>query len=291
MSSCRRSRGISRWTPFEARTWNLPRSPTMFWMSSVQTPVALITWRARTLMLLAGVGVPGDDAGHPLALAQEADDGDVVGDRGAVVGGGAGDGHRVAGVVDLGVVVLEGADHRVVAHRRRDPHRLALGEVTVPGHSLVAAAERVVEDHPGADVGRFPALLQREEEGDGADQVRGQRLQQEAALAQRLADQAEVYLLEVAEPAVDQLARARRGPGGVVARLQQRHREAARGGVERRSRSRSRRRRSRRRRIPRSPIRSIAALPRLGAEPVVGTRAGGGRGADSVLRLGGHNCI
>ena len=43
-----RSRGTTRWMPLDARTWNWPRSPTKPWVSSVQTPVALMTWRAAT---------------------------------------------------------------------------------------------------------------------------------------------------------------------------------------------------------------------------------------------------
>ena len=43
-----RSRGTTRWMPFDARTLNLPRSPTRCWTSSVHTPVALMTWRAWT---------------------------------------------------------------------------------------------------------------------------------------------------------------------------------------------------------------------------------------------------
>ncbi len=43
-----RSRGTTRWMPLLARTWNCPRSPTRPWVSSVHTPVALMTCRART---------------------------------------------------------------------------------------------------------------------------------------------------------------------------------------------------------------------------------------------------
>ena len=43
-----RSRGTTRWMPLEARTWNWPRSPTIDWVSSVQTPVALTICRAWT---------------------------------------------------------------------------------------------------------------------------------------------------------------------------------------------------------------------------------------------------
>ena len=35
------------WTPLDARTWNWPRPPTICWISSVHTPAALMTWRAR----------------------------------------------------------------------------------------------------------------------------------------------------------------------------------------------------------------------------------------------------
>ena len=48
VSSCTRSRGTTRCTPLEARTRNLPRSPTSPWTSSVHTPVALTTSRAAT---------------------------------------------------------------------------------------------------------------------------------------------------------------------------------------------------------------------------------------------------
>ena len=43
-----RSRGTTRCTPLDARTWNCPRPPTMVWISSVHTPAALMTSLART---------------------------------------------------------------------------------------------------------------------------------------------------------------------------------------------------------------------------------------------------
>ena len=42
-----RLRGTTRWTPLDARTWNSPRPPISRWISSLHTPAALITWRAR----------------------------------------------------------------------------------------------------------------------------------------------------------------------------------------------------------------------------------------------------
>ncbi len=52
------------------------------------------------------------------------------------------------------------------------------------------------------------------------------------ALEQRLADEAEVEVLQVAEAAMDHLRGAAGGADRVVAALQQRDRVAARGGVE-----------------------------------------------------------
>ena len=97
----------------------------------------------------------------------------------------------------------------------------------------------VVEQHPRADVGALPeAACERVEERHRAHEMRREHVQQQAALAQRLADEAELQLLEVAQAAVDQLARAARGAGGEVALLEQRDRQPAAGGVERAARAR-----------------------------------------------------
>ena len=45
-----RSFGTTRCTPLDARTWNCPRAATIACVSSVHTPVALITCRALTSM-------------------------------------------------------------------------------------------------------------------------------------------------------------------------------------------------------------------------------------------------
>ena len=50
----------------------MPRPPTIAWISSVHTPVALTTCWARISELGAGLQVHRPDAGDPLALAQEA---------------------------------------------------------------------------------------------------------------------------------------------------------------------------------------------------------------------------
>ena len=64
-------------------------------------------------------------------------------------------------------------------------------------------------------------------------EVRADALEQQAALAQRLAHEVEVALLEVAQAAVDELARPARGAGGEVGGLHERDGEPAGRGVER----------------------------------------------------------
>jgi hypothetical protein len=104
--------------------------------------------------------------------------------------------------------------------------------MAVSGHAVVAG-HLVVEDHPRADVGALPDVRdERVEERDRLDEVGRERVQQQSALGERLAHEAELELLEVAQPAVDQLARAARGAGGEVARLHERDRQAAGGGVK-----------------------------------------------------------
>src|SRR5262249_23646643 len=57
--------------------------------------------------------------------------------------------------------------------------------------------------------------------------------EQDFALPERAADQAKLVLFEVAQAAVDQLGRGRRGAAGEVTLLRQDHRKPAAGGVAR----------------------------------------------------------
>ena len=104
-------------------------------------------------------------------------------------------------------------------------------------HLAAAAADpggrhHVVHVEPGADFAvAAPAGEGGDQERRRVDEVRGQ-LHHQLALEQRLADQAEVEVLQVAQAAVDHLRGAAGGADGVVAALEQRHRVAARGGVE-----------------------------------------------------------
>ena len=130
----------------------------------------------------------------------------------------------MAGVVDLGVVVLDGADQCVLAHARHQVQRLTLGEVLVTRDAARGARERresVVQRQSGSDVQPFPAVMgQRVDERDRAYQVRGKTLQHQASLLERLADKPEVEHLQVAQTAVDQLAGTARRARGPVAGLE-----------------------------------------------------------------------
>jgi hypothetical protein len=75
-------------------------------------------------------------------------------------------------------------------------------------------------------------MRQRVDERHRPHQVRGELLQQEAALAQRLGDEAEVEHLQVAQAAVDQLARPAGRAGREVAGLHQADAEPPGGRVE-----------------------------------------------------------
>src|SRR5260370_22732279 len=95
-------------------------------------------------------------------------------------------------------------------------------------------AEQVVDADPGADVRALPAEVgEREQEGNRLDQVRRDPLQQQGPLGERLADQAEIELLKVAQTAVDELARPRRCACAEVPRLDEAYGQAPRYRVNR----------------------------------------------------------
>ncbi len=192
-------------------------------------------------VLPAALGVLDERAHDPLPLAEEAGDPRPVRHVGPVGGGGAHQLGDEAGVVHLGVVVLEGADQGVLAQGGGHPEGALAGEVAVDGQAAPVAGgdrHRVVERHAGAGVEPLPALvLQGVEEGHGLHQVRGEPLQEQAALLEGLADQGEVEHLQIAQTAVDQLARPAGGAGRPVARLDQPGRQTSGGGVQRRARA------------------------------------------------------
>jgi hypothetical protein len=146
------------------------------------------------------------------------------------------DREREPRVVGLGVVVQvrgrEGvgpqrgsARQRVVADIRRWAFlmRQAAAEVVHPEH----AAEQ-----PGdATVDQAVAREHRDEERQDVHEV-WRVAQRDLALGEGLAHEAELLLLQVADPAVHELRRARRRADGEVAPLHERRAQPAAGGVE-----------------------------------------------------------
>src|SRR5882672_3086122 len=91
----------------------------------------------------------------------------------------------------------------------------------------------VVEEETGAYHPCGPQVrFVRQHEFQRPDDVRGD-LEQRFALGERLGDEAEFEILQVAKPAVDELGRSRRGPRGEIALLDQQHLQAAPGGIAR----------------------------------------------------------
>jgi hypothetical protein len=186
-------------------------------------------------------------AGAP-GLLQQVDDLEPVGADGPEALGLPQHGEHQAGVVGL-AVVEEVAGGRLARGQRGelladlvapdDPvpiwAPLGAGAVYAPAAAPAAAAlhgHHVVEVEADADEAVGPCAVEGgDDERQRPDQMRGQ-LDHELALEQGLADEPEVEVLQVAQPAVDQLRRAAGGARREVGLLDQRDAVAARGGVE-----------------------------------------------------------
>ena len=230
-----RSRGTTMCTPLDARTRNRPRPPDMAWISSVQTPVQLSTTPARMVAVRPSSVSRTSDPHDAVGLADEPGDLRRRPHHRAVASRGTRDGEGVPGVIGLGVEVPHSTDQRIRPQPREHPQGGAPAEVLLPRHAGVAA-HRVVQRQAGGHVRPLPPVVgQRIEERNRLDQVRGQPGRHQLPLAQRLAHQAELELLQIAQAAVEQLGRPARGSGGEVARLDQSHGQPTGGRVERRT--------------------------------------------------------
>ena len=177
-------------------------------------------------------------AGDAVARAPQPGHAGVVDDDGAEVERrGPRHGQREPGVVGLGVVVEVGPGQAVVERGHVGAGRVP-AQPPVPLADAQAAGE-VVHPHggperPGHLLGDDALLAgeHRDEEGQDLDQVGGVA-QQALALVQRLVDEAHVAVLQVAQPAVDELGRLGRRARGEVVPLDQRGAQAAGRGVER----------------------------------------------------------
>ena len=237
MSPEMRLRGTTMCTPLLASTRRPPSAPASDSVCSVHTPVALMTARARTSMCS-----PVSRSTH-LGAGDRAAGGGLQVDHlgagrgvGAVADGGADEGLDQARVVDAGVPVADRADRGVVPQVGEQPLHALAGQVPVDRQRAPRAGDggqRVVQRDAGADVGPLPdAVLDRVEEAHGLDQVRRQAVDEEVALGERLAHQVEVEHLQVAQPAVHQLAGPARRAARPVLGLDDRRGQAAAHRVE-----------------------------------------------------------
>ena len=96
-----------------------------------------------------------------------------------------------------------------------------------------SAAQGVVHRHAGSDIRPLPGpMRQRIEERHRVDQMRSQPSEHQLTLTQSFADQGEVELLQITQPAMDELARPGRRSARDVARFHQGGGQPSARGVE-----------------------------------------------------------
>ena len=178
-----------------------------------------------------GEQIPEVGAPHLAIVPDQSVDGGVRSHQGAVLNGGADGGQGETGVITLRVEVAHPADQAALADHRLLLEQPALAEQPMPPH-IPEGGEQVVG--PGAEPQlpeRDPvAVMHRKDEGQGPDEVR-RDLQQDAALAQRLEDEAELPVFEVAQATMHQATRAGTGAARDIMLIHQDRPEAAHRGV------------------------------------------------------------
>ena len=193
------------------------------------------------LQLGAGLGVDHPRPAGAAAVLEQRDGLEPVGDHRAEARGFGDHGQHQPHVVRLAVVEQVAAGRPAGGQRRQQLDHLVAGDRAMARGAPVLVVAPAPPDrghdvvHVQPDAGqpvRAGAVEGRHHERERPHEVRGER-DVELALEQRLAHQPEIEVLQVAQAAVDELARARGGPDRVVRALDQRDRVAARGGVER----------------------------------------------------------
>src|SRR5688500_12835234 len=125
-----------------------------------------------------------------------------------MLGGRSSQRDRVTSIVDLPVIEQDAAGQRILAQCRCQPEGTTAAQMLVARHGPVVSAQDVIESDAGTDV---PAIdrppFQRDEDRDGSCQMGAKPIQEQGALAQRLANQLEATLLQVPQTTVQELAR------------------------------------------------------------------------------------
>jgi len=203
--------------------------------------------RGAHLELLAAGGVPHARADRAASLLEEPDRLDPVGGHGAeALRLGQHRQHEPC-VVGLAVVEQVAAGRLAARQRGQQLRHLLPADDAVAGRAPVRVLARAAAGEGREPVDRHHVVHVQPDAGQpvgprpvegGHDQRQrademGRERDVDLALQQRLAHQPEVEVLEVAQAAVDELARARGRADRVVAALHQRHGAAARRRVER----------------------------------------------------------
>ena len=161
----------------------------------------------------------------------------VVRNYRAVLGGVENEFQCEARVVGLRVVIDRGGA-QALALKRRNCSRGLVGLEHAMAVRAPEVSEQIVKRQAEADLERVVriAVIYREQEGQRASQVR-RELAQPAPLGARFVDEPEIELLEITQPAVDELGRAAGSAAGKILGLNQRHLQAAQRRLARRRRA------------------------------------------------------
>ena len=232
-----RSRGTTMWMPLEASTRSPPPAPDSDSVSSVQTPVELITARARIRSSRpVSRSTTTAPSTAPDVVLRELHELGARGGEGPVGRCRADQGEDQPGVVDRGVPVLQGADGRIVAQVGELAQHALARQVPVVGQGPTPPGGRgqgVVEGDARPHVGALPhPVLQGVEECHGLDQVGCELVDQQVALGEGLVDEVEVEHLQVAQAPVDQFRGAARRPARPVLGLHDADAQSAGGGLQ-----------------------------------------------------------
>ena len=170
---------------------------------------------------------PGGDPPQPLLAPRGANPG-AGQHRGAAIGRIAGIEHHQPGVVDPAIGIFEPGREPAL---QRGSGGMAAQIDRAGCRQPLAPADMVIEKQPEPQQPARPQSFDiGQDKAQRLDDVRRDPPQR-LALGQRFADQRELVMLKVAQPAVDQLGRGGTGALGQIARLEQQHPRPAPGGI------------------------------------------------------------
>ena len=217
------------WMPCTRRRSGCASRPSPASVTSAQGPVALMTRSAETTASLTVEGAVELDTDHaPVRIAaQPCRRGVVAHLRAGLLGGAQGVEDEALRQLDLGIPVEGGLAQPLGREAGLDGGRRRAAHEPVAGHGA-SRREEVVEREAGAQAQPVPErfAVEGQDERQRGDEV-GHAAQLPGPLAQALANDPDVVVREVAQAAVDEAGRARRGAPGEVAPLDEQGRATA----------------------------------------------------------------